>query len=179
MSITEFNYDSFCGLRVQRGAGGEKRCRYFSFLVTRKRGGKRRATPHEILKIRQAAVDYDRTLANWQRKRRAALRRQAIPTARNTTTQVRGIRFGMIIQNKRGRYYEWPGFIVGIKDTAGKTITRQYPIRAHGVEGAWKRAVETLVKVKRLPAKTVPVLLARKPDQAHLQSVLGQNWEQQ
>jgi len=172
MSVTEFNYDSFYGLRVKRKAGGEDRCRYFSFMITRKRGGKRPATPREIHKIRQAAVDYDRTLANWQRKRLAALRQQAIPTARNTTTQLRGIRFGMIIQNKRGRRYEWPGFIVGIKDSAGKTVTRQYPIRAHGFVGAWKRAVETLVKVKRLPAKSFPVLLARIPDQVQLLSGL-------
>ncbi|MFZ5593688.1 MAG: hypothetical protein ACOY4D_05425 [Pseudomonadota bacterium] len=179
MSITEFDYDSFYGLRVMRSAGGKKRYRYFSFLVDSKGGRKRRATPREIGEIRQAAEDYDRMLAKWQRKRREKLRRQAIPTARNTTTPVRGIRFGMIIQIKRGKRYAWPGFILGSKDAAGKTITRQYPIRAYGVDGAWKCAVETLVKVKRWPANTVPVLLARKPDQAHLQSVLGQNWEVQ
>jgi hypothetical protein len=33
MSVTEFNYDSFYGLRVKRQAGGKHRCRYFSFLL--------------------------------------------------------------------------------------------------------------------------------------------------
>lgn len=178
MSVTEFNYDSFCGLRVMRSAGGEKRCRYFSFVVPKKKeGGKRQATLREMHTLRKAAEDYDRTLANWQRTRQEKHRRQAIPTARNTTTPVRGIRFGMITQNKRGRRYEWPGFIVGIKDAAGKTITRSYPIRSHGVEGAWARAVKTLVKEKRWPVTSIPVLLARKPDQTHLQSVLGPDWE--
>ncbi len=165
MSVTEFNYDSFRGLRVMRKAGGAQRCRYFSFLITGKQNGdKRHATPSEIRKIRQAAEECDRTLATWQHKRQTVLRRQAIPTVRNTTTPVRGIRFGMIIQNKRGRRYEWPGFIVGIKDAAGKTITRSYPIRAHGVEGAWARAVKTLVKEKCWPVTSIPVLLARRPE---------------
>ncbi len=169
MSVTEFNYDSFRGLRVMRKAGGEQRCRYFSFLIDRKNGrGKRHATPSEIRKICQAAEDYDRTLANWQRTRQAMLRQQAIPTVRNTTTPVRGIRLGMIIQIKRGRRYEWPGFIVGIRNAAGQNITRQYPIRAHGFDGAWAHAVKTLVKEKRWPATSIPVLLARKPDPSRL-----------
>jgi hypothetical protein len=178
MSVTEFNYDSFRGLRVMRKAGGEQRCRYFSFLNGRKNGGdKRHATPGEIRKIWQAAEDYDRTLENWQHERQSVLQRQAIPTVRNTTTPVRGIRLGMIIQIKRGRRYEWPGFIVGIRDAAGQNITRQYPIRTHGFDGAWAHAVKTLVKEKRWPATSIPVLLARKPDQSHLQSVLGPNGE--
>lgn len=178
MSVTEFNYDSFLGLRVMRKAGEEQRCRYFSFLIGRENGGgKRHATPGEIRKIWQAAEDYDRTLAEWQRKRLTMIRKKAIPTVRNTTTAVRGIRFGTISQNKRGRRYAWPGFIVGIKNAAGKKVTKQYPIGTHGFDDAWTRAVKALVKEKRWPASTVPELLARKPDQSYLQSVLGTNGE--
>lgn len=170
MSVTEFNYDSFRGLRVMRKADGKVRCSYFSFLIERKNGGvKRHATPSEMRRIRQAAENFDRTLAKWQRKRLTMVRKKAIPTVRNTTTAVRGIRFGTISQSKRGRRYAWPGFIVGIKNAAGKKVTKQYPIGTHGFDGAWTRAVKALVKEKRWPASTVPELLARKPDQERLQ----------
>lgn len=168
MSVTEYNYDSFFGLRAMRNAGRKTRCRYFSFMVPAKGGGKRRATETEKSSIRKEADNYDRILENWQRKSQAAFRRQALPTARNTTTRVRGIRFGMIIQHKRGKRYEWPGFIVSIKDAAGKPFTQGFVLRAHGFDGAWARAVKTLVKQKRWPSTSIPVLLARKPDPSRL-----------
>lgn len=132
MSVTEFNYDSFYGLRVKRQAGGKHRCRYFSFLLPKHGGGKRLASPREMRNIRQEAEAYDQALAQWQRKRQVAVRRKALPTARNTTTAVRGIRFGAVIQSKRGRRYEWPGFIVGIKNAAGegrigRSLSRRCP----------------------------------------------------
>lgn len=163
MSVFLFDYETSFSYRVQRRANGITRCRYYSCMRKKPSGGYRRASPKEMARIRANAEKYDAKLAVWQLKEQRKGLAEAIPSRRNNTG-VRGIRFGKEIQNKRGRHYEWPAFIVCCADLQGKSVNRAYTIAAHGYQGAWIKAVALLANTKRLSEVETDRLVDRMPD---------------
>jgi hypothetical protein len=124
MSVFLFDYETSFSYRVQRRANGITRCRYYSCMRKKPSGGYRRASPREMARIRANAEKFDAKLATWQKKVQRKGLAEAIPSRRNNTG-VKGIRLGKEIQNKRGRRYEWPAFIVCCADLQGKSVSRQ------------------------------------------------------
>lgn len=163
MSVFLFDYESSFAYRVQRSANGIVRCRYYSCSIKRKNGGYRRASPAEMERIRRRAEAYDAKLAEWQRREQRQALGEMKPSRKNNTG-VRGIRFGNEIQNKRGRHYRWPAFIVCCADLEGNSVNRAYTLAAHGYDGAWEKAVEHLGKVKKLSAGEIEGLKGRIPN---------------
>lgn len=163
MSVFLFDYPGSFAYRVQRSANGVIRCRYYSCNIKQRKGGYRRASPAEMERIRAWAEKYDAKLAAWQCAEQRKALGEMMPSRKNNTG-VRGIRYGKEIQNKRGRRYEWPAFIVCCADLEGNPVTRAFTLAAHGYEGAWTRAVEHLGGVKGLSIAEVETLKRRMPN---------------
>jgi len=163
MSVFLFDYATSFAYRALRKANGVTRVTYYSCMKKKPKGGHRRASPKEMERIRANAEKYDAKLAIWQQKEHRKGLAEAAPSRRNNTG-VRGIRFGNEIQNKRGRRYEWPAFIVCCADLQGKSINRAFTIAAHGYQAAWIKAVAVLASVKKLSEVETDRLVDRMPD---------------
>ena len=141
MSVELLNSRRFHGFRVRRQIDNETYQEYFSL----KQGGRlmRGAARAEV---RRQAEDRDAELAVSQRRaRESALREVCV----GDDGHVRGILFRW----KRGKSGNpSPLFQVGITSlVTGKVVNTTVSINRHGLDEAWRRAVEFYARHRRIP----------------------------
>lgn len=164
MSVELLNSRRFHGFRVRRQIDNETYQEYFSL----KRGGRlmRGAARAEV---RRQAEDRDAQLARTQRAARERAMREVHVDADG---HVRGILFRW----KKGRNgNRSPLFQVGITSLlSGEVVNTTVSINLHGLDGAWRRAVDFYARHRRVPkgsdayrelqcAKPPPTMLERAP----------------
>lgn len=158
MSVELLNLRRFHGYRVRRQIDNETYQEYFSL----KRGG-RLMHGAARAEVRRQAEDRDAELAMTQRAARERAMREVHVDADG---HVRGILFRW----KKGRNgRRTPLFQVGITSLlSGEVVNTTVSIRLHGLDEAWRRAVDFYARHRRIPrgSDTYRELLRLKPPPA-------------
>lgn len=163
MSVELLDTTRFHGFRVRRQIAGKTYQEYFSLKENGKRlrGAKRAA-------IKKVAEDRDEVLKVKQAKAKAEAAKNAIF---DKDGKVRGILFRMKTEKSGTRT---PVFQIGIMSAkVGKIVNTTVSINLHGLEGAWKKAVDFYVDHKKINkrAKTYQQLMAAQPTKAQLDAM--------
>ena len=164
MSVELLDTPRFHGFRVRRQIDGKTYQEYFSLKQSGKRitGSKRTA-------IKRRAEARDAQLAAQQQ---GARERAAREVHVDTKGRVRGILFRMKTE-KSGT--KTPVFQIGIMSTLeNKIVNTTVSINLHGLNDAWKRAVDFYAKHKKIGknSKSYAALLKARPSQADLRSLI-------
>jgi len=158
MSVELLDTPRFHGFRVRRQIEGKTFQEYFSL----KESGKRIRGPRRTA-IKRAAEARDAELARMQEKARERAAREVHIDEQG---RVRGILFRMKTEKSGTRT---PVFQIGIHSTLeNKIVNTTVSIHLHGLEGAWKKAVDFYAQHKRISkrSKAYRELLAARPSQA-------------
>ena len=160
MSVELLDTTRFHGFRVRRQIAGKTYQEYFSLKENGKRlrGAKRAA-------IKQIAEDRDDVLKIKQAKAKAEAAKTAIF---DKDGKVRGILFRMKTEKSGTRT---PVFQIGIMSAkVGKIVNTTVSINLHGLEGAWKKAVDFYIDHKKISkrAKIYQQLMSAQPSEAQL-----------
>jgi hypothetical protein len=163
MSVELLDTTRFHGFRVRRQIGGKTFQEYFSL----KKDGKRmRGEPRA--KVKKAAEARDEQLAKMQAKAKEEAARTALF---DKTGKVRGILFRMKTEKSGTRT---PVFQIGIMSTkANKIVNTTVSINLHGLQGAWKKAVDFYVDHKNIHKRSniYKQLLKAQPSKAQLDAM--------
>ena len=156
MSVKLLNSRRFHGFRVRRQIDNETYQEYFSL----KRGG-RLMRGAARAQVRRRAEDRDAQLAMTQR----AARERAM---REVRVELDGHVRGILFRWKKGRNgTPSPLFQVGITSLlSGNVVNTTVSINAHGLDEAWRRAVEFYSRHRRIPRDSDAyreLLLSRPP----------------
>lgn len=139
MSVKLIDNEAFYGFRVRRTVNGKLFQEYF----TLKKSGKRMG-PRLLKQVEQSAQLRDGELADEQSKWKKKLKAKR---CFQSDGNVKGISY-LLKKEKSGN--ETPIFQVGIaSELDNKIICTSYSINAHGLAGAWEKAVATYAKHKR------------------------------
>ncbi|MEX2488977.1 MAG: hypothetical protein WD356_05550 [Pseudomonadales bacterium] len=163
MSVELLDTTRFHGYRVRRQIGGKTYQEYFSL----KKDGKRLRGPDRA-KVKRAAEKRDEVLARMQEKAKAEAAKTAIF---DKDGKVRGILFRMKTE-KSGT--QTPVFQIGIMSAkVGKIVNTTVSINLHGLQGAWKHAVEFYCEHKNISkrSKTYSQLLRAQPTRKQLENM--------
>lgn len=166
MSVELLDTPRFHGFRVRRQIEGKTFQEYFSL----KENGKRLRGPRRT-SIKRAAEERDAELARMQEKARERAAREVHIDAQG---RVRGILFRMKTEKSGTRT---PVFQIGIHSTLeNKIVNTTVSINLHGLEGAWKTAVDFYAEHKRISkrSKAYRELLAAQPSQASFKRMVRQ-----
>lgn len=169
MSITQFDYPSYYGIRVQRNAGDETRVKYFSFKVPRL-GGEREAaiySDNDIKKIWSKARALDNEWSIWQRFESTKIKNQYIPTKKNTCTRVRGITMLWKYKNKCGKIYGSFVFCWSGHNSSGIAARKCVTIYGDGKD-AWQKIITFMCEEKKMEASVMNDLLTRCPKKSEI-----------
>lgn len=166
MSVELLDTPRFHGFRVRRQIAGKTYQEYFSLKESGKRlRGARRAA------IREQAVARDAELERIQSETREKAAREVHIDAKGN---VRGILFRLKREKSGTRT---PVFQIGIMSALdGKIVNTTVSINRHGLEEAWKRAVDFYAEHKRISRRTRAYrdLLAARPTEARLKRMIRQ-----
>lgn len=163
MSVELLDTTRFHGFRVRRQIAGKTYQEYFSLKENGKRlrGAKRAA-------IKLVAEERDEVLKKKQAKAKAEAAKTAIF---DKDGKVRGILFRMKTEKSGTRT---PVFQIGIMSAkVGKIVNTTVSINLHGLEGAWKKAVDFYIDHKKISkrAKIYSQLMAAQPTSAQLEAM--------
>lgn len=163
MSVELLDTTRFHGYRVRRQIGGKTYQEYFSL----KKDGKRLRGPDRA-KVKRAAEKRDDVLARMQEKAKAEAAKTAIF---DKDGKVRGILFRMKTE-KSGT--QTPVFQIGIMSSkVGKIVNTTVSINLHGLQGAWKKAVDFYCEHKNISkrSQTYNKLLRAQPTKKQLDNM--------
>ena len=165
MAVIFLKSTHFEGYRVRRMANGETREKYFR--ARELRGDKFvRLTGKKLAELRDEAHQYDLVLEKWQKRAIKGREMRVVPGPRNNTG-VNGINFGFRYERLVGdRLAKYPAFVVHCRDTNGKQIKKTFVVSAHGYEGAWLKAVQSLIEIKRFPPSSKAEIMKRMPPES-------------
>lgn len=140
MSVKLIDNDAFYGFRVRRAVNGRLYQEYFSL----KKGGKRMGV-RQIRGVEKLAQARDHQLFLEQQKSK---QRRKGELCFHPDGRVKGISY-LVKTEKSGT--RTPIFQIGIaSQLEGKVVCTSYSINAHGAEGAWRKAVNTYAKHKKI-----------------------------
>ena len=164
MSVELLDTPRFYGYRVRRQIEGKTFQEYFSLKADGKRlRGARRA------EVKRRAEARDEQLATEQRSAKDKASRE-IQVDREG--RVRGILFRVKTEKSGTRT---PVFQIGIMSTLeDKIVNTTVSINLHGLDGAWKKAVDFFVHHKKISkrSKAYRELMQAKPTQADLKKLM-------
>jgi len=151
MGVIRIEHPSYIGYRAQRSAGGQVRYKYFSLATC----GEKVSSKLES-RVRKAAEDYDRELAQWQAKAREDQLAKSIPIRPSNNTGVRGITFRRKYRtSKRGRAYKYPIFEVSVLKDDGKSLMRRLRVWPGEERETWRNACDCLALAKGVSARSL------------------------
>jgi hypothetical protein len=163
MSVELLDTPRFHGFRVRRQIEGKTYQEYFSL----KENGKRiRGTKRDA--IRKKAEVRDTELAGTQRRAKDKAAKEVHVDEKG---RVRGILFRMKTEKSGSKT---PVFQIGIMSTLEeKIVNTTVSINLHGLEGAWKKAVDFYAKHKKISRKSKAYadLLKAQPSEAELKKL--------
>jgi hypothetical protein len=163
MSVELLDTPRFHGFRVRRQIEGKTYQEYFSL----KENGKRIRGPKRDA-IRKKAEVRDAELASTQRR---AKDKAAKEVHVDDNGRVRGILFRMKTEKSGSKT---PLFQIGIMSTLeDKIVNTTVSINLHGLEGAWKKAVDFYAKHKKISRKSKAYsdLLKAQPSESELKKL--------
>lgn len=166
MSVELLDTPRFHGFRVRRQIAGKTYQEYFSL----KDQGKRIRGPRRT-ELRKQAEARDEELAKLQEDTRAKRAREVHVDRQGN---VRGILFRLKREKSGART---PVFQIGIKSQLeGRIVNTTVSINRHGMEEAWKRAVDFYAHHKKISKRTKAYkeLLAAQPSEARYKRMLKQ-----
>jgi hypothetical protein len=144
MSVELLDTPRFHGFRVRRQIEGKTYQEYFSL----KENGKRIRGPKREAIKRQAEVRDDE-LAGTQRR---AKEKSAKEVHIDSNGRVRGILFRMKTEKSGSKT---PVFQIGIMSTLeNKIVNTTVSINLHGLDGAWRKAVEFYARHQKISKKS-------------------------
>ena len=158
MSVKLIDNDAFYGFRVRRAVNGRLYQEYFSLKKDGKRMGVRQT--RSVEKLAQAR-DHELFLEQQKSKQRRKGELCFHPDG-----SVKGISF-LVKTEKSGT--RTPIFQIGIaSQLEGKVVCTSYSINAHGADGAWRKAVNTYARHKKISrnSKLHQRLMAAMPEAA-------------
>lgn len=165
MSVELLDTPRFHGYRVRRQIDGKTYQEYFSLKEDGRRiRGPKRAT------IKRKADLRDAELA---RRQQQAKDRASKDVEIEGKGRVRGILFRMKTEKSGTRT---PVFQIGIMSTLdNKIVNTTVSINLHGLEGAWRKAVDFYIKHKKISkrSKVYRELMAAKPSDADLRRLMA------
>ena len=156
MSVKLIDNDAFYGYRVRRAINGRLYQEYFSLKKEGKRMGPRLS--RSVEKLAQAR---DNQLALDQQKSK---QRRKAELCFHPDGRVKGISY-LVKTEKSGTLT--PIFQLGIaSQLEGKVVCTSYSINAHGLDAAWRKAVGTYTKHKKIArgSKLYQRLMAAMPE---------------
>jgi hypothetical protein len=140
VSVKLIDNEAFYGFRVRRTVDGKLHQEYYSL----KKDGKR-MNPADTKKVENSAKARDAELDSAQKKAKES--RKAERCFHDDGT-VKGISF---LQKKEKSGNITPIFQVGIaSEVDGKIVCTSFSINAHGLHGAWEKAVESYAHHKNI-----------------------------
>jgi hypothetical protein len=140
MSVKLIDNDAFYGFRVRRAVNG----RLFQEYFTLKKDGKRMAV-RQTRRVEKLAEARDEQLIQEQQKSK---KRRKAELCFHPDGSVKGISY--LIKTEKSST-QTPIFQLGIaSQLEGKVICTSYSINAHGVDGAWRKAVATYARHKKI-----------------------------
>lgn len=149
MGVIRIEHPSYVGYRAQRSSGGQVRYKYFSLAT----GGEKVTSKLES-RVRKAAEDYDRELAEWQSRARVERLAKSLPIRPSNNTGVRGITFRRKYKtSKRGRAYKYPIFEVSVLKNDGKSLMRRFRVWPGEERETWRVACDCLADAKGVSAR--------------------------
>ena len=164
MSVELLDTPRFHGFRVRRQIEGKTYQEYFSLKENGKRlRGARRSD------VQKRAQARDAELAELQRSAREKAAREVVIDGEG---RVRGILFRMKTEKSGART---PVFQIGIMSTLeNKIVNTTVSIHLHGLEEAWRRAVEFFARHKQIGKRTRAYrdLLAAQPGEEELKRMI-------
>lgn len=166
MSVELLDTPRFHGFRVRRQIAGKTYQEYFSL----KDQGKRIRGPRRT-ELRKQAEARDAELATLQEETRAKLAREVHVDRQGN---VRGILFRLKREKSGART---PVFQIGIKSQLeGRIVNTTVSINRHGLEEAWKRAIDFYARHKKIGKRTKAyrTLLEARPSQARFKRLVRQ-----
>ncbi len=164
MSVELLDTPRFHGFRVRRQIAGKTYQEYFSLKASGKRvRGARRA------EIKKQAEERDAELA----RRQAQVREKSAREAHiDSEGHVRGILFRLKREKSGTRT---PVFQIGIMSSLeNKIVNTTVSINQHGLEAAWKKAVDFYASHKKISrrSKAYRELMAAQPSQDRLDAMI-------
>ncbi len=166
MSVELLDTPRFHGFRVRRQIAGKTYQEYYSL----KEHGKRLRGPRRA-SLKAAAEARDAELEKLQLEAREKAAREVDIDAKGN---VRGILFRLKREKSGNRT---PVFQIGIMSTLeNKIVNTTVSITRHGLENAWKRAVDFYATHKQLNkrSRAYKDLLAAQPTEARLKRMIRQ-----
>jgi hypothetical protein len=163
MSVELLDTPRFHGFRVRRQIDGKTYQEYFSLKENgrRIRGPKREA-------IRKQAEVRDAELASTQRRVKEKAAKEVHVDEKG---RVRGILFRMKTEKSGSKT---PVFQIGIMSTLeDKIVNTTVSINLHGLDGAWRKAVDFYARHKKISRKSKAYqdLLAAQPSETELKKL--------
>jgi hypothetical protein len=130
--------------------------------------------PEEDEESKRSAEQRLKELLEEQKREARKRVKVAIPTKRRKNirldTKVRGITYKCTKCKKWGNVYFFPEFEVHVAEGTAKFATI-----ARGFDAAWEMACKKLVELKKLSVVELDEYLARKPDQAVLETAIKEH----
>ncbi len=166
MSVELLDTPRFYGFRVRRQIAGKTYQEYFSL----KDQGKRIRGPRRT-ELRKQAEARDAELAQMQQDEREKQARQVHVDRHGN---VRGILFRLKREKSGART---PVFQIGIKSQLeGRIVNTTVSINRHGLEDAWKRAIDFYAHHKKIGRRTraYRTLAAAQPSETRYRRLLKQ-----
>ena len=140
MSVKLIDNEAFYGYRVRRTVDGKLYQEYFSL----KKDGKR-MKPADRKQVEDTAKKRDAVLDEQQKKAKVARKAER---CFHDDGSVKGISF---LKKKEKSGNLTPIFQVGIaSEVDNKIVCTSFSINAHGLKGAWERAVESYCQHKKI-----------------------------
>ncbi len=165
MSVELLDTPRFHGYRVRRQIDGKTYQEYFSLKEDGRRSrGPKRATVKRKADLRDAEL---------ARRQQQAKDRASKDVEIEGKGRVRGILFRMKTEKSGTRT---PVFQIGIMSTLdNKIVNTTVSINLHGLEGAWRKAVDFYIKHKKISkrSKVYRELMAAKPSDADLRRLMA------